>query len=371
MSNKVLKVVAINFLILFIFLIIPPTLLFSYRKVRDILNLNIDKRSDLPAYKDKNYAKQLLDEHSKLRTEYQPYIIWRRIPFKSEYTNIGGRYQTRSSTGDGIENSTWFFGGSTMWGTGSSDKGTIPSIYNQLTNKTVINFGEAAWVSRQSLNQLLNLLGDGYKPSMVVFYDGVNDIAGGCRRETNILPSHARSLKISKLIKSESNFIGYVSYINSKLLEPYRVIIRKTNLNQLLGKISANHLSYDCHLNQKKAESISRHLVNNWYSAYLLSKSNNAQFYAVLQPSIYSSDSDFKYLNNLNKDQLRRKQFDVVLPIIIKNVKKKCLIDKNFCNSFIDGRKWIDRDSKVFIDDCHLTAEGNLMVVENFIKAIK
>ena len=139
-------------------------------------------------------------------------------------------------------------------------------------------------------------------------------------------------------------------------------------MRQFFAKISDNYSYYDCHINNKKAESVSRHLVKNWYSAYLLSKSNNARFYAVLQPSIYSSDSDFKYLN---KDELMRKQYDLLFPLIIKEVQNKCLLDKNFCNSFIDGRKWIDSDSKVFIDDYHLTEEGNLMVVENFIKAIK
>ena len=368
MSNKVLKIVSINVFILFVFLIIPPTLLFGFRTFRGIFSSKTDKRSDLPAHKDQNFAKQVINEYPRLKTEYKPHIIWRYLPFKSEYTNIGGRYQTRSSTGDGIENSTWFFGGSTMWGTGSSDKGTIPSIYNQLTNKNVKNLGGAGWVSRQSLNQLLNLLGDGHKPSEVVFYDGVNDIGDGCRTEIDILPSHYEVLKIRRLINGESYFLGYFSYIKTKLLEPYKVIIRKANLHKLFYKISSNYSYYDCHINDKKAEIISRHLVNNWYSAYLLSKSNNARFYAVLQPNIYSSDGDFKYLI---KDELQRKQYDVLFPLIIKEVKKKCLLDKNFCNSFIDGRKWIDRDSKVFIDDCHLTEEGNLMVVENFIKAIK
>jgi len=363
--KKALKIVSINVLIIFVFLVIPPTLLLSIRTLRGIFSLNTDKRSELPAYKDKNFAKQVLSEEARLdrKTEYKPYIAWRRLPFKSEYTNIGGKYQTRSSTGDGIENSTWFFGGSTMWGSGASDNGTIPSIYNQLTNNNVKNFGEAGWVSRQSLNQLLNLLGDGYKPSMVVFYDGVNDIRVGCRKETNMQPSHMLRLDFSRLIKSESNIIGNLSYIIFKLLEPYRAIIRSINLTNNFATPFFN-----CHNNNKKAESVARHLVNNWHTAYLLSISKNAKFYAILQPNIYSSDSDIKYLK---KDELVRKTYEVLFPLVIKEVQNKCLIDKNFCNSFIDGRNWIDDDSNVYIDSNHLTKEGNLMVVENLIKAIK
>ena len=48
-----------------------------------------------------------------------------------------------------------------MWGTGASDNQTIPSHFHELTNKNVFNFGETGWASRQSLNQLISLIGDG------------------------------------------------------------------------------------------------------------------------------------------------------------------------------------------------------------------
>ena len=83
----------------------------------------------------------------------------------------------------------WFFGGSTMWGTGASDSQTIPSHFNSLTNMSVYNFGQGGWNSRQSLNQLINAIGDNNNPSVVIFYDGVNDIQQ-CRSEIKILPAH-------------------------------------------------------------------------------------------------------------------------------------------------------------------------------------
>ena len=61
------------------------------------------------------------------------------------------------------------FGGSTLFGYGSNDQNTIPSLYNQITGKKVLNFGDTGWHSRQSLNQLLNVIGDGYIPSKLFF----------------------------------------------------------------------------------------------------------------------------------------------------------------------------------------------------------
>ena len=75
-----------------------------------------------------------------------------------------------------FDDSTWFFGGSTMAGSGVDDLNTIPSLYSKLTNENVINFGVPGWNSRQSLNLLINLLSAGYKPSKVIFYDGINEI---------------------------------------------------------------------------------------------------------------------------------------------------------------------------------------------------
>ena len=92
------------------------------------------------------------------------------------------------------------FGGSTLWVTGASDSQTIPSHFNSLTNTPVYNFGESGWNSRQSLNQLINAIGDGRNPSVVIFYDGVNDIINQCRSDLKLVPSHSRERKIQNVM---------------------------------------------------------------------------------------------------------------------------------------------------------------------------
>src|SRR5262245_38830380 len=80
------------------------------------------------------------------------------------------------------------FGGSTIWGTGSPwrtgspDWGTIPAYLQAGLAKRetrpvcVVNFGESAYVSSQSVIMLLTRLHAGDVPDLTLFYDGPNDV---------------------------------------------------------------------------------------------------------------------------------------------------------------------------------------------------
>ena len=80
---------------------------------------------------------------------------------------------------------------------------TIPSYYAGLSKEKVMNFGVPDWDSRQSLNKLMNVIGDGNKPKKIIFYDGMNDIMHHCREDLNKekLPHHNRQLVFSEAIK--------------------------------------------------------------------------------------------------------------------------------------------------------------------------
>ena len=193
-----LKLISINLILLFCLIIIPAVIfkLFKIGKSKFSTIQYIDSRAYYPTYKNKDFALKLLNDLKKLTTEYKSFVGWRRNNFSSKYTTIKGPYRTRKSTGEFIKNSTWFFGGSTMWGHGASDGQTIPSFYNQITSLPVYNFSETSWNSRQSLNQFFNLIGDQQKPSVVIFFDGVNDVFQQCRTEISSLPAHGYEVKI-------------------------------------------------------------------------------------------------------------------------------------------------------------------------------
>ena len=70
--------------------------------------------------------------------------------------------------------------------------------------------------------------------------------------------------------------------------EPYLILRQKTT-----GRI---YKTWDCLENEKKAKSVAKHLVNNWYTAYLISKANEAIFISVLQPFIDFTGENYQNL---------------------------------------------------------------------------
>jgi hypothetical protein len=117
------------------------------------------------------------------RVQYKPYVVWRRAPFSGKTINIDpeGVRKTYYTVCDNDAYVIWMFGDSGLWGAGSPDWETIPSLiakdYGSSGRKTCIkNFGEKAWVSTQELIQvILALKQANRKPDLLIFYDGGSD----------------------------------------------------------------------------------------------------------------------------------------------------------------------------------------------------
>ena len=88
-----------------------------------------------------------------------------------------------------------------------------------------------------------------------------------------------------------------------------------------------------------------------------------------MQPTLFSSGAKFDYFIEAWKSKLplREKQFNSVYPIVLKKLKNKCNEDRGFCDTFLDGTSWISSSSSVFLDHCHITEEGNTIIVEKLI----
>jgi len=110
-----------------------------------------EKRVHLSYYLEQDWSQRYWQEFGSIKQSYQPFTIW------------------------------FMFGGSTMWGTGAPDAGTIPSYLLQEIEPQVggtvcmVNFGESAYTSTQNLITLIAELQQGNVPDFVIFYDGVND----------------------------------------------------------------------------------------------------------------------------------------------------------------------------------------------------
>ena len=369
MKNS-LKIVAINFLVL-CGLLIAPALLFAVYKHVKLSQAPLRPSEDLrinPAYPtrlDQQKAKALSLDVENGFGDYQSFIGWRRNPFEGNYKNVLPDYNNRLSTNSSISQSSWFFGGSTMWGTGAVDSETIPSWYASMSNSEVLNLGESAWVSRQSVNQLMNLFGDGHRPRLVVFYDGVNDVLHGCRSEHKNVPAHIQESAIASKLKQKPHDVLMQSLVPlwNFVTAPYKALGAK------IGFKVSKHQSYgsmDCSSDPGKADRIASHLINNWYSAYLLARAHGAQFIGILQPQVFSSSIRSDYLHP--GDLYMESEYLAVYPIIKQKMKVACAIDPVFCNHLVDGTTWLDGVDPVYIDFCHLTGSGNKIIAKNILQ---
>jgi lysophospholipase L1-like esterase len=115
---------------------------------------------------------------------YDPYLGWRVADFHGRYVNIeNGVRRTKQAPGANAPDAlkVYFFGGSAMFGAFQADAGTIASQFAKLAaadgiHVKVVNYGQTAYVNRQEVLLLEQLLVAGKRPDLAVFYDGFNDL---------------------------------------------------------------------------------------------------------------------------------------------------------------------------------------------------
>ena len=84
---------------------------------------SLDSRAGLPNYQGADWAKTHFREFAELVTVHHSYVGWRRLPYRGETIEIDddGIRRTYVDPAARPTKTIAFFGGSTMWGSGSDD----------------------------------------------------------------------------------------------------------------------------------------------------------------------------------------------------------------------------------------------------------
>ncbi|HJR16684.1 MAG TPA: hypothetical protein VJ808_07505 [Gemmatimonadales bacterium] len=135
-------------------------------------------------YREKPWATAYWREFHSIRHAYHPYFLWRARPFPGRLINVdsSGLRETPGSRCGAGAYQVYTFGGSTLWGWGEPDSGTLGAhIQGELAGThpgpvCVRNFAQLGSNSTQDLIQLLRELQAGRTPDLVIFYSGVNEI---------------------------------------------------------------------------------------------------------------------------------------------------------------------------------------------------
>ncbi len=310
------------------------------------LSRSPDARASRPNYAGVAWASTHFAEFGNLRSGYLSYLGWRRLPFSGATINIDPDMRIRRTPATGpsqTRQTVYFFGGSTVWGTGSDDLNTIPSLYQKAAGGKVLNFGESGWTAHQSLNQLIKLYTEGHRPDVVVFYDGYNDVRYKCRSGRDFW-SHEREPRIQQAIAYAPREFGY--YLQP-ILEVVNNFWKKDRM--MSGK---KQLAGDCDSDPRKADLVAEQLITAWRIAAALVTSHGGRFHAFLHP--------VAFLSTTRTDQIElaesvRAQFQTVYALIRQK---------------IAGLPWasdltlaLDRDEYIYIDEVHVSPNGNALIV--------
>lgn len=152
--------------------------------MRDRSFTRTDPRVQSGAYTDRDYARRVFADFARLDEAYAPYVVWKNAPLASETLNIDDNGLRRTCFNQAGGTRVFMFGGSTLFGTGVDDCGTIASLVARELNEQVggvevFNFGTSGYQSTQELIQLVTELQRGNVPAVAIFYDGVNDTYAG------------------------------------------------------------------------------------------------------------------------------------------------------------------------------------------------
>lgn len=300
---------------------------------------------------DANWVKRHWVEINRAEDVYKSYVGWRHAPFQGETINVEGPYLQRrtvnpANTGD---KKAYFFGGSTMWGFGATDAGTIPSQFAAVTGLHSENFGENGWVAHQSLMLLILLIQAGQRPDLVVFFDGGNDIEK-CRSRLPV-DAHERERDIDTVLRNSSRNDSF-----SHFLAP--VITLAQRLNDKLGVV---HIEawFECHHNPQKAEAIAENLLRDWRLAKQLVEGYGGKFVGILEPVGFFSQTR---LDRLRLSEYVKAQYAAVYPRIREKIARD--------GEFYDFVPIFDRDENIYIDCCHVTPRGNRYTAEKIAEII-
>ena len=358
--TRFLRIVMVNFAVLGSLLSVSNFLSIASVRIYEWLKPSQYATAHLlPNYQGVAWASKHFAEFQQLSAEYEAYYGWRFLPFQGETINLdqdGFRRTLRSSEG-APHRTIAFFGGSTLFGPGALNDQTIPSYFVRMNPEyEAFNFGQHGFVTHQGFNLFLKRYNEGFRPGVVIFYDGINDV-GNCARELDAY-SHHREPLIRRTMK-ESGAEHPKSF--AFLLLPTKNLIEK------LGRVWASRTStffYDCDINPAKAASIARVLLSDWLMVKNIVESYGGVFLAILQPNAYLSVTRTEHFA-IDPEETR--QFEVVYPILVEMLQEEF---RALHENFVDLQRALDVDEYLFFDPRHLSPRGNEIIAGYMSEAV-
>ena len=313
-----------------------------------------DERAELPSYEDHERARAVFRDQKSRIKNYIPFVEWRHAPLESTYLTIdenGRRVHRAGRDEPPYAASIGFFGGSTVWGTGVDDDGTIPARFDAITEGfQVTNYGERGYTTMQNLIDLMTLINTGRAPEIVVFYGGFNDVWVHCDRAvTDRLNSHMETRRIQSALDRTAE----ENYVYNSLVAPIVAFVARVTAADEMAHQAA------CSIDPAHAEAVAEMYVGTLEMAHAVVSSNDGRFHAFLQPNAFVGRPRTDHLDLVGQRHAgQRAQFEAVYPLIREKMRARGY------PWLTDLSRALDGEAHLLIDHTHVTARGNELLAE-------
>jgi len=324
--------------------------------------LHVDDFSEV-VYSFKNKAQKCRGKI--IYNEKDGFPRYEKTNFKCQGEELEEGIRKTTNQPDKYLNKLLMFGGSTMWGTGSADRNTIPSIIQRKINSEIIykikvvNYG----FTTVTINQQLNLLRktDLNEGDIVIFYDGGNDVFQSMINEdpNGSIIGYNQKNKMDIYVQSLKFFLSNNSH-TYKLLS-----LIKSNMNNVVEDCSKSDIL--------KSEELMRYGFNSYLdkieSAKNYAESKGAKFFHFLQPSLFYKDTKYSEYEKeimaksplgLNECKIYQNRVKTGYAYYSQNYNKiSHSINTYNLTNILDSS---DKNEEYFFDNLHISSTGNRIV---------
>jgi lysophospholipase L1-like esterase len=366
---------------------------FAYREQADVRSALQSRRglaSRTSPYADSAWYPSYLREYTETFHEHwKPFVYFRRALFNGSLIKVdsaGHRRTVGSAVAPGTSDSVhlFFFGGSTMWGTNLRDTATIASVAMQRlaaavpegVTTEVTNFGESGYVSTQEVIELELQLRAGNVPDVVLFYDGINDMAaagqygaaGVSQNESNRAHEFEFGRAVSGTEAGAGGELRAAGAIGAAILQ------RVQFMQRLLAMVARPAAAPQSQSTERLARDVARTYAANAEIVEALSRAYGFRVLYVWQPTLYSTTKKLTPFEQLMLSDaagnplllLSRKMNPLTLALLDSMMKLR------FGARFIDEQPLFAGDtSSVFTDPIgHTTEKAVLPIVAGFFPVL-
>jgi hypothetical protein len=314
-----------------------------------------------------------------LSDRWEPFVYFRQRPFRGQTITIGEdglRATWRPPLPDWTAGSKsrptklLMLGGSSLWGFGARDDATIPSLVARGLHDRGIEFelrnlAEIGYVNTQELVALARELQRGYRPDLVLFYDGVNDTTSALlERQAAVTTNEVNRVREFNLLQSPSRLASALG-MN---------LIRNSGWYRLAGSIGrrvsgaqrADHIP----LVETELAALARDVVRR-YAANVKLIEALAQAYGfrplfVWQPVVFSKSNLTAFEREESekfgwtKDLFQRVHEELRSAADLSSDPAFCDLSEVFQQS----------ESLVFLDFCHTTEAANESIAGRLVERL-